>query len=355
MLDTTPTRLVRRAVHMGFGSLHGLAVLRPLLVGRSRPSGRGTRVFWAALVATPPLAIVVALLASADAVFARLLVPDVHAGPITGHLVLAALSSLLVLGVVAGARSNGGHRPVPPGTFGSVEVATMLGLAAAVVGLFVLSQLVALTGAGRRLVESSGLTPAEYARSGFFQLCWATAVLVVFLAAVRALAAPGVVQLPIVRRLAAVVPLLALGLVAVSLRRMAFYDDAFGLTMLRLWVIGAAVWMGALLVMLALRNSGVGGNRDWVVGGAGAVAVALLVVANLVNPEAYIVHHNVSRATHSAVPLDVAYLQGLSADAVPALADRGLQPRCTQKTGAAALNLSARRAADACGHRVATQ
>ncbi|MEY2475325.1 MAG: hypothetical protein QOG87_640 [Actinomycetota bacterium] len=349
ILDTTPTRLLRRAIRMTLGSLQTLGVLRPLLVGRSTPpSGRITRVFWAALVAAPPLAIVVALLASADAVFARLLVPDVHAGPITGHVVLAALCALLVLGLVAGARADGGHRPVPPGAFGSVEVATMLGLAAAVVGLFALSQLIALTGAGRRLVESSGLTPSEYARSGFFQLCWATAVLVAFLAVVRALAAPGVLALPIVRRLAAAVPLLALGLVAVSLRRMDVYDDAFGLTMLRLWVIGAAVWMGALLVMLALRNSGVGGDRDWVVGGAGAVAVALVLVANLVNPEAYVVHHNVNRAIHRAVPLDVAYLVELSDDAVPALVDAGIAPNCRDKTGVAALNVSARRASPFC-------
>jgi Domain of unknown function (DUF4153) len=39
-----------------------------------------------------------------------------------------------------------------------------------------------------------------------------------------------------VRILGAAVPGLALGLVAVSLRRMALYDQAFGLTRLRLWI-----------------------------------------------------------------------------------------------------------------------
>ena len=54
------------------------------------------------------------------------------------------------------------------------------------------------------------------------------------------------------RTLAALVPALALGLVVVSLRRMQLYDQAFGLTMLRLWVVGGAVWLGGLLLMMAL-------------------------------------------------------------------------------------------------------
>ena len=48
------------------------------------------------------------------------------------------------------------------GRFAALEMVTMLTLAAAVLGVFVISQLVALTDAGHRLVGSSGLTPAEY-------------------------------------------------------------------------------------------------------------------------------------------------------------------------------------------------
>ena len=45
-------------------------------------------------------------------------------------------------------------------------------------------------------------------------------------------------------------PLLTIGLVVVSLRRMAYYDEAFGLTMLRVWVVGATVWIGVMLAVL---------------------------------------------------------------------------------------------------------
>jgi hypothetical protein len=246
------------------------------------------------------------------------------------------------------------------GRFGVTEVTTMLTLGATVLGLFVLAQLVALTDAGRRLVESSGLTPAEYARNGFFQLCWATALIVIFVTLVRALAAPEVLHRRLVRVLGGAVPLLATGLVVVSLRRMALYDRAFGLTMLRLWVIGAAVWMGAVLVMIAARNIGIGKARDWIVAGAGVAAFVLVIAADLANPEAFVVSHNVARLRAGA-ELDVHYLVGLSDDAVPAIAQAsrsvedpalreaiGAAVRCQDRRGGAAnLNLGVARAAEA--------
>lgn len=42
---------------------------------------------------------------------------------------------------------------------------------------------------------------------------------------------------------------------------MALYDDAFGLTTLRLAVVVAAVWMGTVLVMTAARDLGVGKEK----------------------------------------------------------------------------------------------
>jgi hypothetical protein len=138
---------------------------------------------------------------------------------------------------------------------------------------------------------------------------------------VRALAAPPVLEQPVIKGLSAAVPLLTLGLVVVSLRRMAYYDEAFGLTMLRLSVVAAALWMGTVLVMLAARNLGVGGGRDWVVSGSLVTALLLVVAGNVGNAEAFVVRHNVDRATNDGVDLDAAYLRNLSDDALPAYVD----------------------------------
>lgn len=310
----------------------------------------------AAIVALPILGVIVVLLASADAVFAGMLQPDIRIGPAIGHVILAATMALVALTIIGAADADtDGPRAV--GTFGTVEVVTMLSLAAGVLALFVVSQLVALTGTGDRLVAASGSTPAEQARGGFFQLCWATALLLGYLGLVHRLAATDVRRRRAVRTLGALVPILALGLVVVSLRRMAFYDQAFGLTMLRLWVVGAAVWLGMGLAIVAFRNGGGAGRRRWALAGSGVAALALVLVADLADPEAFVVRHNVARA-RAGVALDGAYLRGLSDDAVPAAAhaleqspDPAVAAELRQvagcrdgRHGVAALNLAATRA-----------
>ncbi len=360
VLDAGPLRILQR----GFGALErglaGLAVVRVLSPRLSKGDvDRLARVARALLVAVPVLGILVALLASADAVFASLLTPDVSLGPLTGHLVLGSVLALVVVVIAAAASAPGDEEP-RTGGFGVTEVATMMALTAIVLGLFVVAQLVALTDAGERLVTSSGLTPAEYARSGFFQLCWAAGLLVGFLALVRALATAEALAHPLVRGLGALVPVLALGLVVVSLRRMALYDQAFGLTMLRLWVIGAALWMGSVLVMTAVRNLGVGGRRAWLVAGSVLSALVLVLAADGSDPEAFVARHNLERAEQGA-ELDPGYLADLSDDAVPALATAVADEQdpvvrrqlldalgCDEvTTGVAALNLSVAHATDA--------
>ena len=351
VLDVTPRRLLRRTWPAIGRGLSINQVLRPV-VPAVPATGAAIRVLRAALTALPLLVVLVALLASGDAVFADLVVPDVGLGPLSGHLGLVVLFAVGVLSLAAVGRGDADDH-VPTGSFGALEVTTMLGLVAAVVGLFAVSQLVALTGAGQRLVTSAGLTPSEYARSGFFQLCWATAVVVTLLGLVRALAGPGVMERRAVRLLATAVPLLALGLVTVSLRRMALYDQAFGLTLLRLWVVLAAVWMGSVLVMMAARDLGLLARRDWMVAGAAASAGAILLVTNAANPEALVLRHNVDRAAAGAA-LDVEYLRVLGDDALPALADQIASVEdgalaqqllaavpCGSTDGVAALNLAA--------------
>lgn len=335
-------------------------ILHPLL---PRVSGeradQGRAVLKALALALPVLTLVVGLLASADAVFAALLTPDVEFGPTISHLLLVTVAALAIVMFVGAAAATGTDAP-RKGTFGSTEVVTMLGLAVAVLGVFSVAQVLALTGAGEQVVTSSGLTPAEYARTGFFQLCWATGILVVFLAGVRALAAPGVFADRRVKALAALAPLLTLGLVVVSLRRMALYDAAFGLTMLRVAVVAVTLWLGVTLVLMAIRNLGLLSGREWLLGASAATALVLLAVANVANPEALVVRHNLDRASQGE-EIDTSYFASLSDDAVPAIADAQqdtMDPaladdleralRCgDDRTGASAWNVAARSAATA--------
>jgi two-component system, OmpR family, sensor histidine kinase BaeS len=359
ILDSTPAKLLRRGMsglERGVQRLTIVRIAAPQVSTDQRD--RALRVIRGLLVVGPVLLVLVALLASADAVFASLLTPDLDLATALGHLLLTVLLASFVV-ALAGAASADDVEPRRRGRFGVVELTTILGLVGAVLALFVVSQLVALTDAGDRLIESAGLTPAEYARSGFFQLCWATGLLLAFLAVVRSLADPDALRSRVVVVFGAAVPALALGLVVVSLRRMALYDDAFGLTMLRLSVVGAALWMGAVLVMTAARNLGVGSGRDWLVAGAVVAGMALIVLANLANPEAFVARHNLDRAREGA-ELDVGYLATMSDDVVPVVAEAveveadpdqrdllGRALRCDDDVGGVAtLNVATRRAAE---------
>jgi hypothetical protein len=301
------------------------------------------------------------LLADADAVFAGLVTPDVDGRAGLGHAALIAIAASLVVALRGIAHRIDARDPARDGRFGTLEAVTMLGLVAGVLTVFVVAQLVALTDAGTRLVRDAGLTPAQYARSGFFQLCWAAAVVTVLLAVIRRMCEPGTFDGRALRCLHAAVPVLTIGLVVVGLRRMELYDEAFGLTMLRLWAVGVIVGIGVILLALAIRNAAF--PRANPIGGiALTTAFVLVAVANVANPEAYVVAHNAARSRAGA-SVDVEYLGTLSDDAVPQIADtfgrrpalvRALVHCAREADGVSRLNRAVRRAAairrEACRH-----
>jgi hypothetical protein len=110
--------------------------------------------------------------------------------------------------------------------------------------------------------------------------------------------------------------LLALGVVASALRRMWLYEQAYGWTVLRLEVGVFEIWLGVLLVTVALI---------WLVGRGPSVArivllsgAGVLVVLALIQPDALVTRWNLDRFQDTG-KIDTYYLRGLSADAVPDL------------------------------------
>jgi hypothetical protein len=95
------------------------------------------------------------------------------------------------------------------------------------------------------------------------------------------------------------------------------YIDAFGLTMLRLACVAAAVWMMSLLVLIAASTLGFKHERRWL---PAAIVISFTVTTlafSAINPEALVVRYNVHRAGDT--PVDIRYLASLSDDAVPEL------------------------------------
>ena len=315
--DLTVPRLALRAAH---ALVH--AVLAPgyLMEAIPRPAGVGDR--WAPIVRglliASPLALVLGLLlASADAVFASFFrLPDL--GSALTHGILAVLGALLCAALLRIASAA----PVPavggpPRILGATEALTVLAAMVTLYAAFGVSQVITLAGGARHVLETRGLTYAEYARSGFFQLLAVATITLVVLLSLRTVVDVGNER---ARRrlvlLGEIAVVLTIVIVVVAIRRLALYDDAFGLTMLRLASSVFAWWLGAVFIAVGMYLCG---RLSSVLPAAMAIAAVTLLGWAAANPESYVVRHNLSRGGER---LDLAYLAGLSEDAVTPLIER---------------------------------
>jgi hypothetical protein len=300
-----------------------------------RPAARGRgKVRLGLSLATTAVVILVfgGLLASADAEFSRLaesLVPDLDAGTIFGRgfLFLAVGGVTLAAGYLTLGRplwrrlTPGPGRPVR-----MLEWALPIGALDALFLSFATVQATVLLAPDRdALLRSTGLTYAEYARQGFFQLV-ATTVLVLAVIAIAVRKAPRHTarERAVVRIMLGMLCALTLVIVAVALSRLGMYEQAFGFTRLRLWVHAFELWLGLVVVLIAVAGAGVWRRGRWLPRAVAASGAAMLIGLGAINPDGLIAEHNIDRFNRTG-KIDINYLYGLSADAVPAL-DRLREP-----------------------------
>ncbi|MGH3072883.1 MAG: DUF4173 domain-containing protein [Gaiellaceae bacterium] len=185
---------------------------------------------------------------------------------------------------------------------------------------FVTVQLTVLFGGHDQVLDTAGLTYAEYARSGFWQLLTAAGLTFAVVAATLALARPhDRRQTLLLRLLLGTLCALTLVVLVSALHRLRLYEDAFGLTRMRLLAETVALWLGVLLALLTaavwFRRARTSLSRAIVL----ATSIGLLTFS-LSDPDRRVADRNVERWRASGV-VDLGYLAGLSADAVPALLD----------------------------------
>ncbi|WP_405678205.1 DUF4173 domain-containing protein [Streptomyces sp. NBC_00868] len=269
------------------------------------------------------------LFASADAAFADLLgglTPDISIGDGPLRILLFLVGALLALAAArtAAAPLRWDRIKVTPGRPRSrVEWALPLVLLNLLFAGFNAVQLAVLFGGYDKVLESTGLSYAEYARQGFWQLLWATLLtLAVIALALRWAPRDGAGDRRFVRVVLGALCALALVVVASALRRMDLYVDAYGLTRLRVSVAAMELWLG--LVIVLIMAAGVFGARWLPRAVAGSVAAGVMAFG-LLSPDGTVAESNVARFQADG-KIDLAYFQSLSADAVPAL-DRLPEPR----------------------------
>ena len=309
------------------GTAGGAAALLTEIDWRSVPEGGPARRLRGTLVglglATPVAAVFGGLLMDADPIFHGLMTAalgrrlDQLIGHGIGTLWWAWLGAGLLRLLLLRRPDTVGAPSPRPGKLGLTEVGPVLLVVDLLFAAFVLVQFRYLFGGAAVVQQLTGLSYAEYARQGFFQLVAVAALsLPLLLVADAMLGRRDPTSVRRFRLLAAAMLLLLNVMLASALWRMRLYTAEYGLTELRLYT---TAFMGWLVIVFGWFAATVMRGRPARFG-FGAVVAALFVLAtlNLVNPDALIASSNLARASRGR-PVDGAYLARLSADAFPTI------------------------------------
>ena len=283
------------------------------------------------LIAVPLLLIFIALLTSADAAFASILLNifNIDFPRVIGHVLFTLLIAVPAAGFL---RSMLVPSELPdferPSWFrlAAAETNVAIALVDILFALFVAVQLRYFFGGAALVKVAPKLTYAEYARRGFFELV-AVAALVLPLLLIAEWLIDKSGRLKLFRLLALAQVLLVFVILVSAYRRMQLYVDAFGLTELRVYTTAFMFLLAALLAWFAATV--LTGRRQHFFIGAVACGLVTVIALHAINPDALIVRTNVANK-HA---LDVPYLISLSHDADPALVAANLPCTNRKQTG----------------------
>ncbi len=208
--------------------------------------------------------------------------------------------------------------PRRPFALGITEMVIVLGSLNAMFLAFLLIQVRYLFGGASVVLATGGMSFAEYARRGFFELVFVFALALPLLLWLTARFRNGKpthhfgFQLLVGTSCG-----LLFAMMGSAVFRLLLYVDAYGLTELRFYSTGFLVWLAVctgLFLATALR-----GRIEKFAPGAAAGLALVLFGLNAINPDAVIANTNLGRSSRGG-SLDIDYLFSLSEDAIPTIA-----------------------------------
>lgn len=319
-LATAP---LRSAWAISIGTFEFAGVVRSRLAPQQGSAHRAQAIAAGALLAVPLVLVFGGLFASADPVFDTAVssILDGALGPLISHSVSAGALALASAGylwyVAKPPRVAEPLFQVP--TLGGLQVLTPILATVVLFALFIGVQATSLFGGAEFVETTTGLTFAEYARGGFFQLVFASTLVLPLVYYAPAIAGPMDAQGT--GRLRALL-LVQLGLTALvlasALWRMALYMRAYGLTEDRVNGMTVMLWIAGTLGVFAVTVAR--GRPHGAAFGSLVAAVLALGALNLINPEATIARYNL--AHQNGREIDFVHLARLGGDAVPILASQ---------------------------------
>ncbi|MDO5503102.1 MAG: DUF4173 domain-containing protein [Actinomycetia bacterium] len=310
-----------------------LSGLRGLpLLGRTISATSRHATLWPLLrtVAFSVVALVLfgGLFASADAVFgqwANAVIPDLQWDSI--------IARAFVMFMVSGVTLAGCYLAINPPAVDDVvgpastrvrlwEWAVPVGLVCALFAGFLLAQASATLRGHDYVLQTTGMSYADYVHQGFGQLIVATVLMLAVVALTLRKAPQRTDRERLwIRILLGLLSVLTLAVLASALWRMHLYQQAYGFTSLRLFVDAFIIWLAVIVVGVLVSLLWL--STRWLGRTAVLAAGALMVALSAINPDAWVAQHNIDRFAASG-RLDAAYLATLSDDAAPTIAASSL-------------------------------
>ena len=213
-----------------------------------------------------------------------------------------------IYGLVSGAAHNKSMDTIKPEgakkavaalrIFQPATIHIMLGAVCGLYIVFILCQIpyffTAFT--GRR--PEGWMNYSQYARQGFFELCWIAAINLLLLIAGNVTSKKLRVESRMLKAFNIALAVITLLLIATAFSKMAIYIKAGGLTMPRLMPCVFMVFMTAVFIALIVLQ-----NRDFsIVRFALVTGTAILCVFCLMNPDALVSRYNMYRHLNGTLP-----------------------------------------------------
>lgn len=270
-----------------------------------------------ALLSLPLLFVFVGLFAAADANYDRYVSQflDTIGFVAPQHILFILLFSWFSTGLLRCAE----YRPVPSEargpriSLGAEETLMVMGSLALLFLSFVVLQASYLFGGQAVLEARAGMTAADYARRGFFELIVVASLTLAVLLWLCSVAREKRVFLPLAYVLLACVFVI----LASALQRLSLYIESFGLSLSRVFAVAFIVWLAGNLLSFA-ATSARGRERGFASGLLVSGVLTIFLVA-LANPAAVVARVNLERPLQANAQMDWHYLLNLGPDAVPTL------------------------------------
>lgn len=278
------------------------------------------RVLIGVAISVPILIFFGFLLAEADEVFAQWVRTVINIDLVDVWRLFRTFAITLLLSGVLYVFVDGGNELGKKTPFSelpdTVIVSIVLFFVNILFAVFVYFQFRYLFG-GSDFVLENGLIYSEYARKGFFQLCWVVGLAALMLLFVyRSFTSHH--KFHIVRILQTVLIAQVVVVAFSALKRMDLYQSIFGFTVLRLYVEWFMYFVVVILFFTVLSML-LGISFRIFLYSSFVIGVLALVVISLLNIDLLIARENVRRFVEEKKDLDMKYLNLLSSDIVPAV------------------------------------